>query len=441
MLTKLKSMNREHLAWYLYDFGNSAYAAVVLLAVYSAYFKGEVVGGAEGSRLWGIAVGIAMLVVAVIAPVLGAMADFAASKKRFLFAFSAMTWVFTALLFFVQKGDVLMGMVFFILAEIGYRGGQVFYNALLPEIATPEELGRVSGNGWAIGSVGGILCLLLVLPPIVLVGGNLMVRLSLVFTAVFFAVSSIPLLRWVHERAVPKPLPEGKSIWQVAFERLIHTIRSIRHFRDFVQFIVAFLIYNDGILMALDFAAIIGAVLFGMTQTQLIIFMIVVQVAGVAGAYAFAQLGERVGYKNSLIVAIVMMIGAVLWILTAKSLTDFFIIGMVAGFALTGVQSVSRTMVGFFAPPGRSAEFYGFFAIAGRTSSFIGPTVYGIIAAEAALWYQRHGMMALPAEQAGQRVAIVSVTVFLLVGLFLLLPVNMKRYRAARAAAQAEMHS
>ncbi len=444
MLTKLKSMNREHLAWYLYDFGNSAYAAVVLLAVYSAYFKGVVVGGAEGSRLWGIAVGVAMLVVAVIAPVLGAMADFSASKKRFLFAFSAVTWVFTALLFFVQKGDVLMGMLFFVLAEIGYRGGQVFYNALLPEIAEPGELGRVSGNGWAIGSVGGILCLLLVLPPIVLVGGDLMVRLSLVFTAVFFAVSSIPLLRWVDERAVPKALPEGKNIWQVAFERITRTIRAIRSFRDFVQFIVAFLVYNDGILMALDFAAIIGAVLFGMTQTQLIIFMIVVQVAGVAGAYAFAQLGERVGYKNSLIVAIVMMIGAVLWILTARSLTDFFIIGMVAGFALTGVQSVSRTMVGFFAPPGRSAEFYGFFAIAGRTSSFIGPTVYGFIAAEAALWYQRSGMMALPAEQAGQRIAIVSVAVFLLAGLLLLLPVNVKRYRAAqaaKAAAQAEANS
>jgi len=155
IFSKLKIRNREHLAWYLYDFGNSAYAAVILLAVYSAYFKGTVVGGAEGSRYWGISVGIAMLVVAIIAPFLGAIADFSASKKRFLLIFSIITWVFTALLFFVQKGDIYLGMIFFIIAEVGYRSGQVFYNSLLPEIAEPEDMGRVSGNGWAIGSFGG----------------------------------------------------------------------------------------------------------------------------------------------------------------------------------------------------------------------------------------------------------------------------------------------
>ncbi len=432
MFSKLKTMNREHLAWYLYDFGNSAYAAVVLLAVYSAYFKGAVVGGAEGSRLWGIAVGIAMLVVAVVAPILGAVADFSASKKRFLLIFSAVTWVFTALLFFVQKGDILVGMVFFILAEIGYRGGQVFYNSLLPEIATPEELGKVSGNGWAIGSLGGILCLVLVLPPIVMVEGDLMVRLSLVFTAVFFALSAIPLFRWIDERATAQTLPKGENYFSVAIKRLGKTLKSIRRFREFVKFIIAFLIYNDGILMALDFAAIIGAVLFGMTQTQLIIFMIIVQITSVAGAYFFAAFGERVGYKRSLIYSIIMMIAIIITMIFAQSLTGFFIIGAFAGFALTGVQSISRTMVGFFAPKGQSAEFFGFFAIAGRTSSFIGPTIYGILAFEAAKWFMnKHGLTELLAEQAGQRVAIVSIAIFLLVGLVLLLFVNDKKARQA----------
>ena len=138
---------RERWAWYLYDFGNSAYAAVVLLAIYSAYFKGTVVGGAEGSRLWGIAVGIAMLIVAVTSPVLGTLADFSGAKKRFLFFYTAVTITFCALLFFVQEGDWLTGMLFFILAEIGYRSAQVFYNALLPEIAAPDQIARVSGNG------------------------------------------------------------------------------------------------------------------------------------------------------------------------------------------------------------------------------------------------------------------------------------------------------
>ena len=432
MLSKLKAMNREHLAWYLYDFGNSAYAAVVLLAIYSAYFKGEVVGGAEGSRLWGISVGIAMLVVAVIAPILGSLADFSASKKRFLMIFSVGTWIFTALLFFVQKGDIFLGMLLFILAEIGYRGGQVFYNSLLPEIAEPEELGRVSGNGWAIGSLGGILCLLIILPPIVIVGGTLVVRLSLVFTAIFFAISAIPTFRWIQERATAQTLPEGETYISIAFKRMGKTFRSIRHFREFIKFIVAFLIYNDGILMAMDFAAIIGAVLFGMDQTQLIVFMIVVQVTSVAGAYLFASIGEKFGYKRSLILSVVMMIAVVVAMLFTRTLNGYFVIGAFAGFALTGVQSLSRTMVGFFAPEGRSGEFFGFFAIAGRTSSFIGPTIYGIIAAEAAIWYgANRGLDLLSAEIAGQRAAIVSIIFFLLAGLIILLAVNEAKARNA----------
>ena len=143
-----QSPTKKRWLWYLFDVGNSAYAAVVILAIYAAYFKGHVVGCAEGSRLWGISVGIAMLVVAVISPVLGVIADHTGQKKRFLIYFTALSVICTALLYFVQKGDILLGMVLFILAEIGYRGGQVFYNSLLPEVAEQEEIGRVSGTWW-----------------------------------------------------------------------------------------------------------------------------------------------------------------------------------------------------------------------------------------------------------------------------------------------------
>lgn len=425
VFSNLKNVNKEHLGWYLYDFGNSAYAAVILLAVYSAYFKGTVVGGAEGSRYWGIAVGIAMLTTAIIAPVLGAIADFSASKKRFLLIFSAITWVFTGLLFFVEKGNVLTGMVFFIIAEIGYRSGQVFYNSLLPEITEPVERGRVSGNGWAIGSLGGILCLLILLPIIVIIGGTLVVRLSFVFTSLFFAAAAIPAFLWIKERSVAKELPDGKTYLSYAFLRLVETAKSLGNHKDFLRFIIAFLVYNDGILMALNFAAIIGAVLFGMDQTQLIIFMIIVQVTSVIGAYVAGIAGDKLGFKRSLIYSIIMMILVIMGMLFAQNLTQFFIVGAFAGFALTGVQSVSRTLVGYFAPEGRSAEFYGFFAVTGRTSSFIGPTVYGFLAFEAARWYENNrGLSTLIAEQAGQRIAIGSIIIFLLLGLFILLGVK-----------------
>ncbi len=432
-IARKPARNREHWAWYLYDFGNSAYAAVVVLAVYSAYFKGAVVGGAEGTRLWGISVGIAMLVSAVISPVLGAIADHSASKKKFLFGFSALSWVFTALLFFVTRGDILTGMLFYILAEIGYRAGQVFYNGLLPEISTPEDIGRVSSNGWAIGSLGGIVCLLIVLPIILLFGKNsdIPVRFSMVITAAFFGLSTIPAFLWIRERATPQALPPGESYLSVGLKRLAQTFRSIRHFREFVKFMIAFLIYNDGIMMALDFAAIIGAVLYGMTQQQLILLMILVQATSVAGAYAAGLYGERVGFKRALTASLALMLAAIVWMMFNQTLTGYFVIASLAGFALTGVQVVSRTMTGFFAPKGQSAEFYSFESVAGRASSFIGPTVYGLLAGGVALQLEARGMETLLAEQIGQRAGIASIAVFLILGMVILATVNEQRARKA----------
>ncbi len=436
-----RTSRRERWAWYLYDFGNSAYAAVILLAVYSAYYQGKVVGGAEGTRLWGLAVGIAMLAVAITSPVLGAIADFSGAKKRFLFVYTTISVIFTAALFFATPGNVVVGTLFFIMAEIGYRGAQVFYNALLPEIARPHEMGRVSGYGWAIGTAGGILCLVIILPLILFLGDkpaddSLIIRLSLVITAVFWAISAIPIFLWLRERAQPKPLPAGQNYLTVAFKQLGETIRAAGRFKEFVKYIISFLVYNDGVIMALDFAAIIGAVLYGMDEQMLIIFVIVVQITNVAGAYVFGELVDRAGGKRALVISILLMIAVVIWLYFNQTQTGFFIIGAVAGFAMAGVQSVSRTMVTMFSPPGQSAEFFGFFAVAGRTSSFIGPAVYGLIAAGAANWYQAQGQLAEAAEQAGQRLAILSIGAFLLLGLALLLRVDEKKAREAVATAQ-----
>lgn len=436
------STSRRRWLWYLYDVGNSAYAAVVILAIYAAYFKGHVVGGAEGSRLWGISVGIAMLVVAVISPVLGVIADHTGRKKRMLMYFTALSVTATALLYFVQKGDILLGMVLFILAEIGYRGGQVFYNSLLPEVAEQEEIGRVSGNGWAIGLLGGIVCLFIVLALVTINEGTWIVRFSLVITAVYFAAFAAPLFIWFQEKDGDKDLPAGENVISVAFQKLRHTIQSVKDHREFVKYIVAFLIYNDGILMAINFAAIFGAVMFGLDQQQIILFMIIIQFTSVIGAYISGWIADRRSGKESLIIFLLLMIASVIGLFVVESVSGFYIVGGIAGLALSSVQAVSRAMVGALAPPGRSAEFYGFFAVAGRTSSFIGPTIYGIVAAEAALYFEAQADQAsflwfrlleggAPfAEQLGQRVAILPVILFLVVGLFLLLGVNEKKARS-----------
>ncbi len=426
------STRHERVAWYLYDFGNSAYASVVLLAVYSAYFKNQVVGGAEGSRWWGLSISIAMLIVAVTAPFMGAIADYSGTKKRFLFVFTALSVVFTGMLFFTQKGTILMAVIFFLLAEIGYRAAQIFYDALLPEIATQEEMGRIAGTGWAVGSAGGIVILLLILPPILLTKNNLLVvRSTLIVTAVFFGLASLPIFLWLKERAQGKHLPVGENYLSIALKQLKETVQTASGFKEFLKFMLAFLIYNEGVIIALDFAAILGAVLFGIEQTGLIVFFILVQATNVLGALFFGNLQDRIGGKPALTLSIFLMIACIIALYFSKTQAQFFIIGAFVGVAMAGVQSVSRAMVATFSPPGKSAEFFGFFALTGRTASFIGPAIFGWLAAETTLWYQQQGKDILTAEQMGHRLAMLSIAAFLFAGWMLLGLVNEEKARRA----------
>ncbi len=406
-------------SWYFYDFGNSAYASVILLAVYSAYFKNVVVGGADGTRLWGVSVGIAAVFVAIISPVLGSIADFTKSKKKFLLIFTALSIVFTALLFFVGKGDVFLGVLFFILAEIGYRASQVFYDALLPDVSTPESIGLVSGKGWAVGMVGGIIALLIVLLPIQLIG-NEAIPYSFLITAGFYLISSIPALLWVKEKSNPEQIPAGDTVISLAFKKLAQTFRSVKSYKEFIKYMFAFLIYNDGIMMLMDYAAIIGATLYGMEQTQLILFVIVIQISGSFGALLFGSISGKRSSKEAIIISLVILILSLGGLFFIENLTGFFVVGFIAGFSLSGAQAVSRTMVSQLAPPAKTTEFYGFLSIAGRTSTFVGPFAFGTISYRANNWYINHGVNAALAEQKGLYWAIGSILVFLIAGLLIL---------------------
>ncbi len=418
-----KSLRKSRLSWYFYDFGNSAYASVVLLAVYSAYFKNVIVGGAEGTRLWGISVGIAAVIVAIISPILGTIADFTRSKKKLLIFFTAIAIIFTALLFFVGKGNVFMGMLFFILAEIGYRAAQVFYDALLTDVSTPKNIGSVSGKGWAIGMAGGILALLIVLLPMQLIGNNF-IPFTFLITAAFYLISSIPTFLWVKEIHEPEKIPEGEKLIRLAARKLVQTFRDIKKYKEFIKYMVSFLIYNDGIMMLMDYAAIIGATLFGMKQTELIIFVIVIQIAGTAGALLFGRISDKKSSKDAVIISLIILIAAVAGLFFIKNNIWFYIIGFIAGFSLSGVQAVSRTMVSQIAPPSKTTEFYGFLSVAGRTSTFVGPLVFGTIAYRANKWYLNRGVEVVTAEQHGLLWAIGSIIAFLLIGLLFLLAVK-----------------
>ena len=418
-----KSVRKSRWSWYFYDFGNSAYASVVLLAVYSAFFKNVVVGGAEGTRLWGISVGVAAVLVAIVSPVLGTIADFTKSKKKFLMIFTALSIIFTACLFFVGAGDVFLGMFFFIMAEIGYRAAQVFYDALLTDVSTPESIGFVSGKGWAVGMIGGIVALIFVLIPIQLVGNDA-IRFAFLITAAFYLMAAIPTFLWVKEKHQAELLPAGESTVGMAFKKLAHTFRSVKQYKEFIKYMVAFLIYNDGIMMLMDFAAIIGATLFGMQQTQLILFVILIQIAGTFGALLFGRISDKKSSKEAIILSLLILIASITGLFFIKQILWFYVIGFFAGFSLSGAQAVSRTMVSQLAPATKTAEFYGFLSVAGRTSTFVGPLVFGTLSYRANNWYLNHGYEVRLAEQNGLIWAIGSIAAFLLVGLLALLLVK-----------------
>jgi UMF1 family MFS transporter len=394
----------------------------VLLAVYSVYFSSVVADHVKGPSLWNLAVGIAAVIVAVLSPILGTIADFSRAKKKFLLVFTIMAVIFTAMLFFVQEGDVFIGILFFVLAEIGYRASQVFYDALLVDVSTPETIGNVSGKGWALGMLGGIACLLLVLIPIQLAPGNtLMVRIAFLITALFYAVSSIPLLLNVRQINEPEKLPAGESTIAHAFKKLGATFRDIKHYKEFVKYTIAFLIYNDGIMMLLDNAAIIAGILYGFQTSELIILIIILQVAGAGGAYLFGRISNRQSSKQAITYSLIMLVIVVALLFFTENKSFFYVIGALAGFSLSGVQAVSRTMVSQLSPANKTAEFYGFLSVAGRTSTFIGPWVFGSVYAGFTSMYLNRGLSETVAKSNGILWAIGSIVVFLIVGLFFLL--------------------
>ena len=419
-----KEVKRARHAWYAYDFGNSAYAAIILLAVFSAYFKDVVVGGAEGTRLWGIAVGAAAIIVAIISPILGAIADVARSKKLFLGIFTAISILFTAMLFLVGPGDVVMAMVIFILAEIGYRGAQVFYDALLVDVSTPETVGNISGIGWAIGMLGGIFTLVVVLVPMQIIK-VFDANFAFLITAVVFLIASIPTFLFVKEKhGTPRQISLGKLI-KDAFKKLAKTFKEIRHYKAFLRYMFAFLIYNDGIMMLMDFAAIIGGTLFGLGQVELLLFVIIIHITGALGALAFGRIADRVSSKRAVLYSLIILIVSLATLFfIGDSRIAFFIVGGFAGFSLSGAQAISRTMVSQLAPADKMTEFYGFLSVAGRTSTFVGPLVFSTLAFRMNNYYLKQGLDPVLAEHGGQYWGIGSIILFLVVGFIILLSVK-----------------
>ncbi|HPS39536.1 MAG TPA: MFS transporter [Candidatus Cloacimonadota bacterium] len=398
-------LNKSLIGWMMYDFANSAFTTIIVSVVYSVYFVHNVVSGNSGygEMLWGRAIGISMAMVAVSAPILGAVADYSRAKKRLLFVNCYLTVIFTALLYFVKAGDVFIGMLFFIVANFGFNSANVFYDSFLPDIAKPEDIGRVSGYGWALGYIGGLVSLGYTL---LLLKYN--VRWVFPAIAVHFFVFSLFTFFWLKEYRRPSA---RTNYLRVAWQRVSFSLKHIRQLPQLTRFIISYFIYNDGITTVIAFASIYGIERFHMTTENMIVYFILAQITSIIGAGFFGWLSDRYTSKLSLNISLMIWIVVVIWAFFCGSANEYYFVGLLAGLAIGASQANSRTMLSILTPTSKQAEFFGFYALTGRLSAIIGPILYGWIA---------HVTGSI-------RWSILSLMVFFILGWVILQGVNLSR--------------
>jgi UMF1 family MFS transporter len=363
-----------------------------------------------------------MILAAAIAPPLGAAADFSRRKKLFLSLFTLASIVCTALMFFVQPGMVLFGMVLFILANTGFEGGIVFYDSFLPSITARHTYGRVSGYGFAMGYLGALAVLLIVM--FMLPDSNqpdyfFYVRVSFVVAALFFLVFSLPLFVWVPEPSTSVQRPA--NLLRAGFQQAGQTLRALfveRKYPSVARFLIAFFIYNDGILTIVVFAAIFAEEVLHMSSSEIIGFFAVVQSSAILGSFLFGLVTDKIGPKKTISITLLIWLAISVAAFFVTTVTMFFVVAMGAGAAIGSSQSASRSLMALLTPKEQEAEFFGFYdGLCGKASAVVGPFLYSILA-----------------DLTNQRIAILFIGLFFLVGLILLQGVSQPEWRRAASS-------
>lgn len=373
-------------AWCLFDWANSPYTTLVVTFVYSAYFAQKFAPDVvTGTAWWSRAVAIAGLAVAILAPLLGAMADQSGRRLRFLAVTTTVCVLATGTLTFVAPGtraDAFVALALFVLADIGFELGMLFYNALLPTIAPPDKLGRVSGYGWALGYAGGLVALVLALVGFVQTDqpwfgisreAGFNIRAICLLVAVWLSVFSLPLFLTLRDspRQVLSHAPS-------AFRGVLAEGRRLLQYQDAALFLLARLIFNDGLVTVFAFGGIYAAGTFGMTLADVIKFGIAINVAAGAGALLFGFVDDRIGGKRTVLVSCAALAAATALAVWAPTRGWFWVSGILIGVFAGPNQSASRSLMARFAPRGNENEFFGFFAFSGRLTAFAGPALLGV---------------------------------------------------------------
>jgi len=367
----------------MFDFANSGYTTVVITAVFNAYFV-AVVANKEvwATFAWTLALSVSYALIVVSAPLIGAYADAHAAKKNLLAITTIGCVAATAALALVGPGELAWGIALLVVSNFFFGTGENLIAAFLPELAKGSTLGRVSGWGWALGYIGGLVSLGASLAYVTWAQGHgqsaaQYVPVTMCITALLFAVSSLPTFLFLRERASPQKLPSG--VYASAFARTWETLRDAGRYRDLMRFLACILFYQGGVQAVITLAAIYAEQAMKFSTQQTIVLILVVNVTASIGAFAFGQLQDKLGHVRTLAITLIGWCVMVLLAWLADGPAMFWVAANLAGVCLGASQSAGRALVGYMSPPDRLAEFFGLWGLAVKLSSILGPITYGLV--------------------------------------------------------------
>lgn len=411
---------RAQISWCLYDWANSAFPTIIVTFIFATYFtKSVAVSEIEGTVQWGYAVSLSGLAIAFLSPIIGAISDHAGPRKPWLALLSAVAIAAAGLTWFVQPeaSFVILALLLFAVGNTAFEMGMVFYNAMLIDLAPPEKIGRLSGWGWGVGYFGGLTCLILVYlafisPDIPLFGLSKAddalehIRINGVAVALWFSLFALPLFMFTSDR------PAAGVSAALAIRRglltLWQTIRRVRDYGNIARFLLARLLYIDGLNTLFAFGAIYAAGTFDMSFEEIFQFAIALNITAGIGAILFGYVDDWLGSKRTIIVALIGMIGLSIPLLLVESKLLFWIFAVPLGLFMGPTQAASRTMMARLTPEGMEAEMFGLFAFSGKVTAFLGPALLA--------W--------VTDIFASQRAGMATILIFLVAGGLLLLPVR-----------------
>ncbi|WP_372521946.1 MFS transporter [Sulfuricaulis sp.] len=421
---------REQRAWYFYDWANSAFPTTVLTVFIGPYLT-TIAKAAAGSggfvyplglkvapeSFFPYVVSLSVLLQVIFLPLLGAIADYSHFKKQMLAVFAYVGAFATMGLYFLQGTNYLLGGALFLVANLSFGASIVFYNAFLIDIALPEERDRVSSMGWAIGYIGGGLLLalnLLLFAKASDFGFSIgeVVRINLASAGVWWAVFTVIPLVALKRRQPVKQLPPGGHYLTVGIRQLRNTLGKIRAHPHALLFLVAYLIYNDGIQTVISLASVFGQEELGLSMTTLTTVILMVQFVGFFGAILFNYIARAVSAKRAIIISLLIWIGTLVYAYAfLKTTRDFFMMAAAIAIVLGGSQALSRSVYSLMIPQGQESEYFGLYEISDKGTSWLGPLLFGL-----ALQFT-----------GSYRIAILSLIVFFVLGLLLLFRVNVRQ--------------